>query len=145
MAGMPDTGGRALVPLLAALLGAVCGHVAADPAAPPASAGQPHTNVLFIVADDLNVALGTYGVHPTAVTPNLDRLAAEGVRFDRAFANDPVCNPSRISFSAMRKASGIGSLQNGLATTTSTGKLCVESKVEHSPLDRASSLVKSKK
>ena len=61
-------------------------------------------NVLFIVADDLNVALGSYlgsAPHPhyaTARTPNLDRLAAEGVRFERAYVQNPLCNPSRISF-----------------------------------------------
>ena len=47
-------------------------------------------NVLFIIADDLNVALGVYAgstprrTHATARTPNLDRLAAEGIRFDHA-------------------------------------------------------------
>lgn len=55
-------------------------------------------NVLFIVVDDLNVALGTYGVYPTAKTPHIDRLAKQGMRFDRAYAQDPVCNPSRSSF-----------------------------------------------
>ena len=54
-------------------------------------------NVLFIAVDDLNHWVGYLGRNRQTKTPNIDRLAARGVRFTRSYCAAPVCNPSRAA------------------------------------------------
>ena len=57
-------------------------------------AQQP--NILLIVSDDLNTRIGPY-MDIDKHTPNLDRLASEGIRFTRTYCQYPLCGPSRAS------------------------------------------------
>jgi len=57
----------------------------------------PKPNILWLVAEDMGPAMGCYGQKEVS-TPNLDRLAADGVRYTRAYATAPVCSASRSAF-----------------------------------------------
>lgn len=72
-------------------------------------------NVLLILVDDLKPALGCYGDH-TARTPNIDALAARGMRFDLAYCNQAVCAPSRFTLmlGSHSTSTGLYGLGSGL-------------------------------
>ena len=71
-------------------------------------------NILFIMTDQLRADyLSCYG-HPTLRTPNIDGLAARGVRFTRAYCQSPLCGPSRMSFYTGRYMSSHGAHYNNV-------------------------------
>ena len=72
------------------------------------------TNLLFILCDEHNPrVLGCAG-HPTIRTPNLDRLAARGVRFSEAYCSSPICVPSRAALATGRYVHRIRFWDNGI-------------------------------
>ena len=72
--------------------------------------GQP--NIVLIMADQLAPHFtGAYG-HPLVKTPNIDALAARGMRFDAAYCNSPLCAPSRFAFMSGQLISRIAAYDN---------------------------------
>jgi iduronate 2-sulfatase len=76
-----------------------------------AVAPAPKYNVLFLISDDLRPVLGAYG-NKIIKTPNIDALAARGTRFDHAYAQFPLCNPSRSSLLNGRYPTQTGIMDN---------------------------------
>jgi len=77
--------------------------------APATAIGQTAAkpNVLLILVDDLKPVMGCYG-DPVAQTPNMDRLAAQGMRFELNYANQAVCGPSRFNLMLGSRSSSTG-------------------------------------
>ena len=78
-----------------------------------APAAESRLNVLFIFSDDLRPELGCYGT-PGIKTPHLDALAQQSVRFNQAFVQYPLCNPSRTSMLTGRYPTTTGVMTNRL-------------------------------
>ncbi|TKG97124.1 DUF4976 domain-containing protein [Puteibacter caeruleilacunae] len=72
-----------------------------------AAKADDRPNILWLVSEDNSPYLGCYG-DPIAQTPHLDQLASEGVVFDMAFSNAPVCAPSRSTIISGLYASSLG-------------------------------------
>lgn len=70
-------------------------------------------NILFIMCDQLRWDYLSCAGHPTLRTPNIDALAAQGVRFTRTYVQSPVCGPSRMSFYTGRYVQSHGAAWNG--------------------------------
>ncbi len=82
-------------------------------ASPAVVAAPPRPNVLLLLVDDLKPSFGAYGeswVH----SPNLDRLAARGMRFDSAYCNQAVCAPSRNNLLTGARSTSLGVYSLGL-------------------------------
>lgn len=79
----------------------------------PSSAQGEKPNVLFIALDDLNNWVGFLENYPGVKTPNMDRLAREGVMFTNAHCSSPGCNPSRTSLMTGLHPSSTGVYSNG--------------------------------
>lgn len=79
------------------------------------SAQATTPNVVFIMADDMGWGQTSYYGHPLLKTPNLDAMAANGLRFDRFYAGNPVCSPTRASVLTGRSNDRSGVLSHGYA------------------------------
>ncbi|WP_294358217.1 sulfatase [uncultured Sphingomonas sp.] len=80
---------------------------------PPEETAAQRPNVLLIMIDDLKPTLRSFGDR-TAISPNIDRLAARGSRFEHAYANQAVCAPSRINLMTSRRSTSTGIYEFGM-------------------------------
>ena len=72
-------------------------------------------NIIFVMADDMGWGQTGYRGHPVLKTPNLDAMAANGLRFERFYAGNPVCSPTRATVLTGRTNDRAGVLTHGYA------------------------------
>ena len=80
--------------------------------------GAEQPNIIFVMADDMGWGQTGYRNHPVLKTPNLDAMAANGLRFERFYAGGPVCSPTRASVLTGRSHERAGVLTHGYALRT---------------------------
>lgn len=80
---------------------------------PTLFAAKPH--IIFVMADDMGWGQTGYRGHPALKTPNLDAMAANGLRFERFYAGNPVCSPTRATVLTGRTNDRAGVLTHGYA------------------------------
>ncbi len=79
------------------------------------AADSPRPHIVFVMADDMGWGQTGYRNHPVLQTPNLDAMAAGGLRFERFYAGGPVCSPTRASVLTGRSHDRTGVLSHGYA------------------------------
>jgi arylsulfatase A-like enzyme len=108
------------------LAGSAAAIAASAFAARAGGAGRQRPNILFIMTDDhAQSALGCYG-NRIIRTPNLDRIAADGVRFDQAFVTNALCLPSRATY-----LTGLYSHAHGMVTNGTESGFSGEPKINN--------------
>lgn len=78
-------------------------------------ASEPPPHLVFVMADDMGWGQTGYRQHPVLKTPNLDAMAANGLRFERFYAGGPVCSPTRAAMLTGRSHDRTGVLSHGYA------------------------------
>ena len=103
-----------------------CGAKGATGSATARPEGRPGPNILFIMTDQQHAGMLSGAGNRYLRTPALDALAAAGTRFERAYAANPVCVPSRFSLQTGRMPSAIGMRTNEVQLKV-PADMCVQS------------------
>lgn len=112
----PDRRHHPYIPrLVKNIVGVAPRTVAEKKSARQASIPAQRPNIIFVMADDMGWGQTGYRGHPVLRTPNLDAMAANGLRFERFYAGGPVCSPTRASVLTGRSPDRTGVLSHGYA------------------------------